>query len=177
MATRSGCSRLMRFTNPQPSSSAYSRQRWTAAGSPRSAAWKAVLPSTAPFSLATVWRRLRGKASISSSVRRMRPVAEAYCSQQPFRPQVQRRPPKCVTMCPTSPAMPQPVWSFPSRMSPAPMPVPRVTRRKFRMPRPAPRRASPTAAQSASLPSRTGTSRVSRNQSARGTSRSGRLQV
>ena len=52
-------------------------------------------------------------------------------------------------------------------MIPAPRPVPRVSTTKSRRPRPAPWKYSPTAAQSASLPSSTGRSSRRRNKAAR----------
>ncbi len=63
------------------------------------------------------------------------------------------------TMCPTSPAKPMPRYRRPSRTSPPPMPVPRVITTRLRQPRPTPCQYSPKAAQSASFPRCTGTSR------------------
>ena len=113
---------------------------------------------------------------MAASVRRISAVAEAYCSQQPLRPQGQGSPPAWSTMCPAS-LEDSPPRRRPSRMIPAPRPVPRVSTTKSRRPRPAPWKYSPTAAQSASLPSSTGRSSRRRNRAARSVRSRGMLVV
>ena len=71
---------------------------------------------------------------MAAMVWRIRALAEAYRSQQPFRPQVHCSPPWTMTMWPPSPAQPlMPVWILPFKMMPVPMPVPRVTRIRLSM--------------------------------------------
>lgn len=131
---------------------------------------------TPPASSARRQRALSGWAAMAASVRRISAVAEAYCSQQPLRPQGQGSPPAWSTMCPAS-LEDSPPRRRPSRMIPAPRPVPRVSTTKSRRPRPAPWKYSPTAAQSASLPSSTGRSSRRRNKAARSVRSRGMLVV
>ena len=82
------------------------------------------------------------------------PVADAYCSRQPFLPQPQVSVSSSLTMmCPISPPAPfAPATIFPSTMIPPPTPVPSVTMTTSLWPFPPPCHISPSAATFASLP-------------------------
>ena len=80
----------------------------------------------------------------------------AYASTQPWRPQLQSRPPGFEQTWPISPAEPRPVRCRPSITMPPPTPVPQKTPRNESSPRPAPKRCSASTATLTSFPSFTG---------------------
>ena len=92
-------------------------------------------------------------STISSFARRTMPVAEAYCSRQPFLPQLQATSSCGFTqICPISPAAPfEPAIILPSMITPPPTPVPSVTIVRLSCPLPPPCQSSPRAAAFASL--------------------------
>ena len=85
---------------------------------------------------------------------RTSPVAEAYCSRQPFFPHPQHSVSSSFTrICPISPPAPfVPYTIFPSMIIPPPTPVPSVTITAFEYPSPPPFHVSPSAATLASFP-------------------------
>ena len=90
---------------------------------------------------------------ISILARRTIPVAEAYCSRQPFLPQLQDASSFGLTQIwPISPAAPlEPAIILPHMITPPPTPVPRVTMVRLSCPLPPPCHFSPRAAALASL--------------------------
>ena len=89
-----------------------------------------------------------------SPAARIRPpsaVPELIGSTQPRRPQRQGGPAGSTGMWPSWPAAARPRTMRPSSIRPPPMPVPMVSRARWRAPRPAPRRASAISAMLASL--------------------------
>src|SRR6185503_15449977 len=99
-----------------------------------------------------------GNIDNPSLVMRTIAVAEANNSRQPVLPHLHFNPLNGSTaVCPISPAEPcEPRQSFPSRITPPPTPVPRVTLTTSRHPRAAPSHISPTAAALASFSRNTG---------------------
>ena len=88
-----------------------------------------------------------GWFSGSASVLRRSAPVEAYCSRQPFCPQVQSSPPGYSTMWPNSPAPPPaPVISCPLAIAAPPTPVPSASITIMRQPWAAPIQRSPSAA-------------------------------
>ena len=120
-----------------------------AAASPAAAASNTSLPvSLSPYPAS----RDSGCAAAARFPCRISAVAEAYASQQPFRPQVQSSPSSTSTVWPTSaPVPPTPSSSWPSATMPPPTPVPSVMSIMFRQPTAPPATVSASAAQLASL--------------------------